>query len=132
MIGEAGRLAQGIPGMDLSREARKAGLVPMCGAAARGQRTWPCRKVAMGNGRCELHGGRSTGPCTADGLERARFANWRGGRRSTAAEAEARAFTLAMRNLMNNAAFAAWQAANLARAALDARAAELGRGETAL
>ena len=34
----------------------------------------PCRSPAMANGRCRMHGGRSTGPRTAEGLERLRAA----------------------------------------------------------
>ena len=33
----------------------------------------------MANGRCRLHGGKSTGPRTAEGLERCRMANWKHG-----------------------------------------------------
>jgi hypothetical protein len=36
----------------------------------------------MRNGRCRLHGGKSTGPRTADGLERSRRARWVHGARS--------------------------------------------------
>ena len=33
----------------------------------------------MPNGRCKVHGGKSTGPRTAEGLERSRRANWKHG-----------------------------------------------------
>lgn len=36
----------------------------------------------MRNGRCELHGGRSTGARTPAGRERARGAAWKNGKRS--------------------------------------------------
>ncbi len=36
----------------------------------------------MANGRCRMHGGLSTGPKTATGLEASRTAGWRHGRRS--------------------------------------------------
>jgi len=42
----------------------------------------------MANGRCRLHGGLSTGPRTAAGIERIRRANTRHGWRSQAARAE--------------------------------------------
>ncbi len=42
----------------------------------------------MKNGRCRLHGGKSTGPRTPEGLERARRANWKHGRYSAEAKAE--------------------------------------------
>jgi hypothetical protein len=44
----------------------------------------------MPNGRCRLHGGKSTGPRTADGLERCRTANWKHGGYSREARAERR------------------------------------------
>jgi hypothetical protein len=37
-----------------------------------------------------MHGGKSTGPRTAEGLERSRRANWRHGRFSAAAKQEAK------------------------------------------
>jgi hypothetical protein len=36
----------------------------------------------MANGRCRMHGGKSIGPRTTDGLERSRKANWKHGRYS--------------------------------------------------
>ena len=54
----------------------KANAAPRCGA--RSKRTGkPCRGAAMPNGRCKLHGGKSTGPRTPEGLERSRQANWK-------------------------------------------------------
>lgn len=44
----------------------------LCGARARtGQ---PCKRLPMVNGRCRFHGGCSTGPRTAEGIERIRAA----------------------------------------------------------
>src|SRR6266404_2504300 len=44
-----------------------ANAAPRCGA--RSKRTGkPCRAAAMPNGRCKLHGGKSTGPRTMEGL----------------------------------------------------------------
>lgn len=40
---------------------------PRCGARTRSAR--PCRGPAMANGRCRMHGGRSTGP-SADGRKK--------------------------------------------------------------
>jgi hypothetical protein len=34
----------------------------------------PCRTPAMANGRCHRHGGKSTGPTTAEGIARLRAA----------------------------------------------------------
>ena len=41
---------------------------PRCGARTRAGT--PCRSPAMGNGRCRLHGGLSTGPTSPEGLAR--------------------------------------------------------------
>jgi hypothetical protein len=45
---------------------------PRCGAHNRAG--LPCRAPAMANGRCRMHGGKSTGPKTREGLERLRAA----------------------------------------------------------
>jgi hypothetical protein len=77
---------------------------PRCGA--RSKRTGkPCRGAAMPNGRCKLHGGKSTGPRTPEGLERSRRANWKHGHFSREAKAErsrVRAAILALRDLRNS------------------------------
>lgn len=66
----------------------QANAAPRCGAT--GKRTGqPCRGAAMPNGRCRMHGGASTGPRTAAGLERCRAATWKHGRRDAAARARA-------------------------------------------
>jgi hypothetical protein len=49
-----------------------------------------CKAPAMPNGRCRMHGGLSTGPRTAAGLERSRQARWRHGHYSAQAKAERR------------------------------------------
>lgn len=50
---------------------------PRCGAKTRKGKS--CRAPAMANGRCRMHGGKSTGPRTPKGLERSRKANWKHG-----------------------------------------------------
>jgi hypothetical protein len=45
-----------------------------CGAKARKKNS--CQGPAMPNGRCRMHGGKSTGPRTPEGLERSRKARW--------------------------------------------------------
>ena len=51
---------------------------PRCGAMTRRQTA--CQCPAMRNRRrCRLHGGKSTGPRTAEGLERSRRARWKHG-----------------------------------------------------
>ena len=51
---------------------------PRCGAKRRYDGR-PCQGPAMANGRCRMHGGASTGPRTAAGLERSRKARWQHG-----------------------------------------------------
>src|SRR5215813_9549142 len=60
------------------------------------------RAAAMPNGRCKVHGGKSTGPRTPEDLERSRRANWKHGYYSREAKAErsrVRAAILALRYL---------------------------------
>src|SRR5262249_55455666 len=79
----------------------RANAAPRCGA--RSKRTGkPCQGAAMPNGRCKVHGGKSTGPRTPEGLERSRRANWKHGHFSREAKAERlrlRAAILALRDL---------------------------------
>jgi hypothetical protein len=82
----------------------KANAAPRC--SARSKRTSkPCRAAAMPNGRCRLHGGKSTGPRTPEGLERSRRANWKHGYYSREAKAERsrlRAAILAIRHVRDS------------------------------
>ena len=80
MIGNAkvsrkncGWLINGNPPGDLTK-------APRCGAKTR--RGSVCRAPRMQNGRCRLHGGKSTGPRTAEGLARAQRGNWKHGKYS--------------------------------------------------
>jgi len=52
--------------------ARRCGARNSCGQ--------PCRAMAMKNGRCKFHGGKSTGPKTAEGRARIAAAATRHGR----------------------------------------------------
>ena len=61
---------------------------PRCGAKTR--KGTPCKSPAMKNGRCRMHGGKSTGPKTLEGLERSRRANWKHGYYSQEASEERR------------------------------------------
>jgi len=61
---------------------------PRCGAKTR--KGTPCKGPAMVNGRCRLHGGKSTGPRTPEGLARSRKANFKHGRYSAEAIAQRR------------------------------------------
>ncbi len=76
-----GWLKNGNPPGDFSK-------APRCGARTR--RGTACESPAMPNGRCRLHGGRSTGPKTPEGIERIRRATMKHGRYSQAAKAERR------------------------------------------
>ena len=60
-----------------------ANAAPRCGARNRAGSS--CCAPAMANGRCRLHGGKSTGPITCKGLERSRKANWQHGHYSAGA-----------------------------------------------
>jgi len=62
-----------------------------CGAKTR--QGGSCQQPAMPNGRCRLHGGKSTGPRTPEGLEHSRKANWKHGFYSAEAKAERREVT---------------------------------------
>lgn len=50
-----------------------------CGAKARRNKHQPCRQPAMKNGRCRLHGGKSTGPKTEHGKQNSAKANYKHG-----------------------------------------------------
>jgi hypothetical protein len=78
-----GLLRNANPPGDFSKAAR-------CRAKTR--RGTPCQCPAMPNGRCRLHGGLSTGPKTAEGIERIRRAVTKHGRYSRAARDEKRYF----------------------------------------
>ena len=59
----------------------------------------------MPNGRCRMHGGKSTGPLTAEGIERIRASRTKHGRYSQAAIAkrrEARAVIRTVRALLRS------------------------------
>jgi hypothetical protein len=57
-----------------------------CGARTR--QGHPCRQSSMKNGRCRMHGGKSTGPRTIEGRERCRLARLRTGEYTAEAIAE--------------------------------------------
>jgi hypothetical protein len=59
---------------------------PRCGACTRAGAS--CKAPAMANGRCRMHGGKSTGPKTPEGRERCGAVNRKHGRYSNAAIAE--------------------------------------------
>src|SRR5208282_5048931 len=80
------------------------GLAPRCGARTRGG--CPCRAPAIrGKLRCRMHGGRSTGPRTAEGMARLRAARTVHGAYSAATRARNRyGLTALRRGQVGNAA----------------------------
>jgi len=59
-----------------------------CGAKSKRNNHLPCKNAAMKNGRCRMHGGKSTGPKTEEGKKKAAAANLKHGRYTNAANAE--------------------------------------------
>jgi hypothetical protein len=70
---------------------------PRCGAITR--KGTPCQSPAMKNGRCRLHGGKSTGPKTPEGIERIRQAHLKHGEYTKKAIKERKAFNYLLRQL---------------------------------
>jgi len=72
---------------------------PRCGAKTRAGT--PCQQPAMrGKRRCRLHGGKSTGPRTPEGLERARKAPITHGRETAERRASRRAARARLKDLL--------------------------------
>ena len=65
-------------------------MIRVCGAKERSNNNKPCQRVACPNGRCHLHGGKSTGAKTDEGKLRQKMASWKHGLRSKEAIAEQR------------------------------------------
>jgi hypothetical protein len=63
-----------------------------CGAKARSNQNEPCKRIAMSNGRCHFHGGKSTGAKTARGKLNQKMASWKHGLYSKEAIEEKRVF----------------------------------------
>jgi hypothetical protein len=68
---------------------------PRCGVKNR--RGLPCQAPAMRNGRCRLHGGKSTGPLTQEGIERIRQARTKHGRYAAEAMAHRKMVNMMLR-----------------------------------
>lgn len=62
---------------------------PRCGAKCK-RTGFPCKGSAMKNGRCRIHGGKSTGARTLEGRKRSQRANWIHGHYSAEAKAARR------------------------------------------
>jgi hypothetical protein len=70
-----------------------------CGAKTR--QSTPCQKAALkGRTRCQLHGGRSTGPKTIEGRQRVSEAHFKHGQRTNARVAADRARAQANREIL--------------------------------
>jgi hypothetical protein len=50
------------------------GALVLCGARSKRNEGRACRQPAMKNGRCRLHGGKSTGPKTEEGRKKSKIA----------------------------------------------------------
>jgi hypothetical protein len=70
---------------------KAASLSAESAALTRAARGGPAKALAMRNGRCRFHGGKSTRPRTPEGLARSRRANWKHGHYSRPAIEERRA-----------------------------------------
>ena len=69
---------------DWRKALKAANAAPRCGAKKRRTGT-PCGSPAMANGRCRIHGGKSTGPKTKEGIENIRKTHLKHGQRSAEA-----------------------------------------------
>jgi hypothetical protein len=94
-------------------------LVRRCGGGTRAGRS--CRGPAMANGRCRMHGGKSTGPRTVEGRKRCRAAPLIHGRRSAAVVDERRRAAAIVREIMQRTVTLGKQADECIRAAGKAR-----------
>jgi hypothetical protein len=85
-----GSLKNGNPSGDFTK-------APRCGA--RNRRGLSCQQPAMKNGRCRLHGGKSTGARTPEGRRRIAQANLKHGYFTKAARQERRDFRALVKGL---------------------------------
>ena len=83
-----GWLKNGNPPGDFSK-------APRCGAKTR--KGTLCMAPAMSNGRCRMHGGKSTGPRTPEGKERIRQTHLIGGQHTQESIAERKSFNHLLR-----------------------------------
>jgi hypothetical protein len=80
-------IAPPAPSAKPARQRGDPNLAPRCGAKARTTGR-ACRAPAMKNGRCRLHGGKSTGPRTAEGMARMAAAHTTHGKHTDAGAPE--------------------------------------------
>lgn len=81
-------------------------MIRECGAKARTNGHKPCRRLAMENGRCRLHGGlvpkHNPGAKTEEGKLRQKMGSWKHGMRSKEAIAERRDLRQMMKDVKEN------------------------------
>ena len=85
----------------------KDGPYALCEARCKGDKQRLCKQPAMSNGRCRLHGGKSTGPKTKEGLEKCRLARLKHGNYSKEAilsQKESRKLIREMKNFIRTSA----------------------------
>ena len=93
-----GTVNQGGAKKPMNKPCAKNNLMKGPRFGAKTRKGTPCRAPAMPNGRCRMHGGKSTGPRRPEGLERSRKANWKHGRYS----AQSIAIRREMREFLHN------------------------------
>lgn len=74
----------------------------LCGAKARTNSYQPCRQPAMANGRCRLHGGKSSGAKSEEGIARMKSANTKHGFYSIESDNERRLTRVLINRLKEN------------------------------
>lgn len=75
-------------------------MIPTCGARTRGTGE-PCQRYPCKNGRCHLHGGKSTGPKTKAGRRKCGRSSYKHGMYSTEAQAERRRLSAILKKADN-------------------------------
>ena len=75
--------------------------LPRCGAKLKSREDETCRQTAMSNGRCYLHGGKSTGPRTQEGLARMKLSKTKHGYYSKEQIASRRSFRKELQQAKN-------------------------------
>ena len=70
---------------------------PRCGARTKRNNHEPCMAPAMANGRCRMHGGKSTGPKTEEGKKKSAMANYKYGHYTKEAISERKRMSMMMR-----------------------------------
>lgn len=75
---------------------------PRCKAKCRTRNGETCRNLSMANGRCRMHGGKSTGPKTSEGKASNKMKNWKHGYFSMEKRLENRIFQSQIKQYKQN------------------------------